>query len=219
MPSGGLLLVDDHELLAQSLSWALRAEGLDVDVVTPTDVQQILDAADRLNPRVVLLDLDLGRLGSALPLITPIRDRGPLVVMLTGETDRVRLAECLEAGASGLLDKSTSFDELVEGVREAMDLGALITTHRREQLLGELRRQRTHRSKLLEPFERLTTREREVLTSLLDGQSADAIATASFVSVTTVRSQIRSVLMKLGVNSQLAAVALARRQGWPPPPE
>jgi len=39
------------------------------------------------------------------------------------------------------------------------------------------------------------------------------------VSLTTVRSQIRSVLMKLGVNSQLAAVALARRQGWPPAPE
>jgi|GEM_PF-4618861 len=164
MPAGGLLLVDDHELLAQSLSWALRAEGLEVDVVTPTDVQQILDAAARLDPRVVLLDLDLGSLGSALPLITPIRDRGPLVVMLTGVTDRVRLAECLEAGASGLLDKSTSFGELVDGIREAMELGILITPHRREQLLGELRHQRTERTKLLEPFQRLTTREREVRT-------------------------------------------------------
>ena len=216
MPSGRLLLVDDHELLAQSLSWALRGEGLDVAVVTPTGVQEILDAADELDPSVVLLDLDLGRLGSALPLIPAIRDRGPLVVMLTGVTDRVELAECLEAGASGLLDKSSSFAELVDDIREALEVGQLITPHRRQQLLAHLRHQRTQRTKDLEPFERLTPRERDVLAALVQGHSAEAIATSAFVSLTTVRSQIRSVLMKLGVNSQLAAVAVARRAGGPP---
>ena len=217
MAGNGLLLVDDHELLAQSLAWALGAEGLDITVIPPTDPQRILDACTQLAPRIVLLDLELGgAIGSALPLIGPLRDRGPLVVMLTGVTDRTRLAECLEAGASGLLDKSSSFNELVDGIREALELGALITPHRRQELLGELRRQRTARVKRLEPFERLTAREREVLAALVNGQSAEAIATTSYVSLTTVRSQIRAVLMKLGVNSQLAAVALARRQGWPP---
>ena len=216
MHSSDLLLVDDHELLAQSLSWALQAEGLQVAVAPPTSVQDILDAVTDADPGVVLLDLDLGRLGSALPLVGGICELGPVVVMLTGVTDRVRLAECLEAGASGLLDKSASFADLVQGIREALELGALIPAHRRDQLLAELRHERTERSKRLAPFERLSMREREVLAALLDGRSAEAIATESFVSVTTVRSQIRAVLLKLGVNSQLAAVALARRQGWPP---
>ena len=48
----------------------------------------------------------------------------------------------------------------------------------------------------------------------MDGQSANTIAAASFVSITTVRSQIRSVLQKLNVNSQLEAVAAATRCGW-----
>jgi DNA-binding NarL/FixJ family response regulator len=66
------------------------------------------------------------------------------------------------------------------------------------------------------PFESLTPREAAVLGDLLEGRSADDIAEASFVSITTVRAQIRSILSKLGVRSQLAAVSMARRAGWSP---
>lgn len=214
--TGTLLIVDDHELLAESLSWALRAESFEVTVVTPASTDVILEAAAEHRPQVVLLDLDLGRsVGSALPLIAPLRDHGALVVIVTGVTDRVRLAECLEAGAAGLLPKSTAFDDLVESVREVLDLGTLVNSARRQQLLAELRNQRTEGRRRMEPFSRLTPREREVLLCLMDGQSAEVIARTAYVSLATVRSQIRSVLQKLAVNSQLAAVAKARRAGWP----
>ena len=58
-------------------------------------------------------------------------------------------------------------------------------------------------------FDRLTKREALVLGELIDGLSAEEIAEVHFVALTTVRSQIRAVLQKLGVRSQLAAVALA----------
>jgi len=212
---GKLLIVDDHELLAASLSWALRLEGFDVTVVSPSTADEVLDAASRLAPDVVLLDLELGHpIGSAVPLIAPLRERGVLVVIVTGATDRVRLAECVEAGAAGLLEKSASFERLVESVREVAQLGTLITPHRRTDLLMELRAQRAERQRRLEPFTRLTPREQEVLRALMDGQSAETIAKGSYVSLATVRSQIRAVLQKLAVNSQLAAVAMARREGW-----
>ena len=51
----------------------------------------------------------------------------------------------------------------------------------------------------------------------MDGQGCEAIASAWFVSEATVRSQIRGVLTKLGVSSQLAAAAQAQRVGWRPP--
>jgi two-component system nitrate/nitrite response regulator NarL len=63
---------------------------------------------------------------------------------------------------------------------------------------------------------RLSNREREVLVALVDGQSAETIAGNQFVALGTVRSHIRSILRKLEVNSQLAAVATARRAGFPP---
>lgn len=63
-------------------------------------------------------------------------------------------------------------------------------------------------------FDRLSARERQVLSALMRGETAGEISRQSFVSLTTVRSQIRSILIKLGVSSQLAAVALAYRSGW-----
>jgi DNA-binding NarL/FixJ family response regulator len=60
----------------------------------------------------------------------------------------------------------------------------------------------------------LTRRESEILSELMDGRHAGEIAVASYVSLHTVRTQIKSLLRKLGVHSQLEAVALAKRVGW-----
>ncbi len=211
-----VLIVEDHDLLAHSLAFALRADGMAVEVVLEdTTREDILATAEHFAPDVVLLDLNLGAaLGSGLPLVGPLRGLGTAVVMLTGTTDRVKLAECIEAGAIGIVNKGESFDRLVEAVKEATELQSLLTPAQREDLLAELRRQRHEERQRLAAFERLTAREQQVLAALMEGKSAEGIAEESFVSLATVRSQIRSVLMKLGVNSQLGAVALARRSGW-----
>ena len=84
-----------------------------------------------------------------------------------------------------------------------------------KQLIAALRAHRRESARRRLPFERLTPRERHVLEGLVEGTRADEIAAASFVSVTTVRNQIQSVLTKLGAGSQIEAVAMARRAGWP----
>jgi len=66
----------------------------------------------------------------------------------------------------------------------------------------------------LAPFRQLTPREQAVLAAVVDGVPALEIAQTSSVSEATVRTQIRAVLAKLGVRSQLAAAAAARRAGW-----
>lgn len=214
-----VLIVEDHELLAQSLVYALRAEGLEAQTFAPTSAEHILKVAEQRRPDVVLLDLELGGdIGSSLDLVRPLTDQGAAVMMVTGVTDRLRLAECLEAGATGLLHKSLPFEELVVAIQEVVALGSLVTPEQRQELLGELRRQRAADAEQRAPFDRLTPREQEVLTALIDGRSAEKIAEESFVSLATVRSQIRAVLLKLDVNSQLAAVALARQVGWTPTP-
>lgn len=58
-----------------------------------------------------------------------------------------------------------------------------------------------------------------MLASLVDGLSAEEIAEEHFVALTTIRSQIRGILQKLGVRSQLAAVAMANRACWTPAPK
>jgi DNA-binding NarL/FixJ family response regulator len=166
----------------------------------------------------VVLDIHLGSaVGSGVDLITPLRQTGARVVMLTGETERAILAACLEAGALGWIAKSAFLVEVVASIEDALAGQSLIGRASREAMLGELRMERNRVRSALSPLEALTRREQRVLGALMDGMSADEIAEADFVALTTIRSQIRAVLHKLGVCSQLAAVAKANRARWQPP--
>lgn len=210
-----VVIVDDHPLLVQSLTFALRADGLEVIRCQDLSDAAIVDCVARHAPAVVLLDLDLGsEFGSAVPLIPELNEHAGAVVILTGVTDRIRLAESIEAGAIGLVTKSEPFERLVTAIRTAIAGGRLLHPVERDALLGELRRHRAALQQRRAGFERLTPREAQVLGALMDGWPAERIAREWVVSITTVRGQIRAVLAKLEVNSQLAAVARARQAGW-----
>jgi two-component system nitrate/nitrite response regulator NarL len=210
------MIVDDHELLAESLRLALTAQGYEVVAPIPTP-EEVYSAAQRTPPDVVLLDLDLGASGGdGSVLVEALAVGGARVVVLTGTPDRLLIAACLEGGACGYVSKSASLDELLEAVRVAAAGGDVMPQSRRHDLLAELRQARSQRHNELKPFNSLTGRESYVLAQVIDGRSAADIAQSAYVSEATVRTQIRAVLNKLGVRSQLAAVASARRAGWRP---
>ena len=210
-----LLVVDDHELLAEGLAASLRAAGHEV-AVAPSGASDdsIIELAETHRPDLVLLDLELDHGRSGLDLIGPLREREFPALILTGVTDRVHLAETLLAGAVGVAPKAQRFDELLEVVNRILAGGAAMALGEREDLLSDLRTTLAARREQLAPFRTLTTREQEVLALLMEGLAAEAIAERTFVSLATVRSHIRSILTKLGVSSQLSAVAMARKAGW-----
>jgi two-component system nitrate/nitrite response regulator NarL len=209
-----VVIVEDHELLARSLAVVLRGEGMDVTWVNEREPDAIVRAAGDAEPDVVLLDLDLGGDRTSLPAIRELVSSGTLVVMMTGVTDRMRLAACIEAGAVGIVSKGDSFERLAAALKEVAARRTLLAPGERDELLRELRISRQERNERLRLFATLTPREREVLAALIAGRSAEQIAADDFVSLTTVRTHIRSVLAKLEVRSQLAAVALAQSAGW-----
>jgi DNA-binding NarL/FixJ family response regulator len=212
-----VLIVDDHTLLAESLAMALRLRDFDEVEVRSGDLdgEAILADVNRLKPDVVLLDLFLGTFGPSIPLITPIHERGPKVLVLTASQDPVMLARCLEAGAAGVFDKAQPFDDLLTYVVDAALGHSTMRPAARDVLLAHLADHRRDTDALRASFARLTEREAAVLEAIVAGSNADEIAARLTVAVSTVRSHIRAIFDKLGVNSQLAAVALARRAGWP----
>lgn len=213
-----VIMIEDHDLLAQTMQVAFKAEDVEVVRVWGEDRNDLLVNARSHAPGLLLLDFDLGdTIGVAFGLIEPLRDAGLTVVMLTGERNPLMLAQCLEEGAVGVINKSVSFDELLAQIRDALNGEALMTRHEREEMLSQLRLHRAERDHELRAFRELTTREGEVLGELMHGKAADTIAEESVVSVATIRTQIRSILSKLGVNSQLAAVARAQQARWDPP--
>jgi DNA-binding NarL/FixJ family response regulator len=209
-----VLIVDDHELLAESLAFSLRRAGVEARLAPTGSARAIVAMAHLYQPDAVLLDLALGEL-SGTSLIGPLREAtGAPVLVLTGATDRIRLAECLEAGAIGVASKSWRFQVLLEQVLDVLAGASPLPEGERVALLDELRGRRAEEERRLAPFRTLTPKERCVLAALMEGRSPKEIAVASYVGVGTVRSQIKAIHQKLGVSSQLAAVALARQAGW-----
>jgi DNA-binding NarL/FixJ family response regulator len=186
-------------------------------VVTPiTDRDAVLGAVADAGPCLVLLDLDLGPLGDGVALLPALAATGAQVLVVTGSRDEVRLAAAIAAGAVGFVPKDVPLDVLVATVRRAVAGEPVLDTARRYELLDVLRAHRARHEQTRATFESLTKRERQVLAALAEGKSVDNIAAEWFVSRATVRTQVRGVLTKLQVGTQLAAVAKARRAGWLP---
>jgi DNA-binding NarL/FixJ family response regulator len=210
-----ILVVDDHVLLAQSVCFALQAQGFDAEHLPLAEPDALVATVQQDPPDVVLLDLQLGDpVGEGHQLVAPFTGTGARVLVVTGVTDRTEIARALELGAVGWVSKGAAFDALLgTAIRVALGEEVLDAGERRA-LLDELRRHRAAQQAALAPFEALTPRERQVLRALCDGRSVTHIAEDWVVSVPTVRTQVRAIHMKLGVGSQLEAVALAMRTGW-----
>ena len=207
MDGDGVLIIEDHRLLAQAVATALADHGIRAQGVDPGD----LDAAVASVPAgtLVLLDLRLGEGRDGGRAIRPLVDRGARVVVVTGTTDALALGRALDAGAVTVVDKHQPFTELVETVL-AIRAGTLPSTDaRRQEILRAAAERRADQEAAGAVLDRLSGRESEVLEQLCQGRSAQEIAAAAGVSLTTVRAQIRSVLTKLGARSQLQAVARA----------
>lgn len=212
-----IAIIDDHALLSEVLRRSLAGNGHDANVLTIDDT--LLDQVRELAPELTLLDLELGPdVAPGQELITALRPLSLHVVVVSGVTDELVLAQCLEAGAAGIVSKAAPFDDLVASITACLD-GQQIDppAGERQRLLRELAEHRRSTADSTRPFDALSAREAEVLHMLRIGLSATEMSEQSFVAVSTVRSQIKAILRKLNVSSQLQAVALANAAGWQAP--
>lgn len=210
-----VMVVESHTLLADSLAAGLREQGMaHVDVLcAEASNPEVVDRVVAGSPDVVVLGLHSRKVPDGL--LRGLRDRGARVLVVTSGTDPALLAGCLEEGATGVFTTRQPLTELAGYIVDAAHGATLLSPVARTELVALLRDRRHDRSGSLELFQTLTASEEAVLEDLARGRAPDQIARERYVAVSTVRSQIRSILSKLGVNSQLAAVTLAFRSGWP----
>ncbi|MEO6886153.1 MAG: response regulator transcription factor [Jatrophihabitantaceae bacterium] len=207
-------IVDDHQLLAETLQAALITRDVNAVVVAPRSAADLLAELLSLKPDLVLLDLDLGPAGNGVAFVAPLVATGSRVLVVTGSSDRMRIALAMEGGALGYQLKSAGFDGLVARTVAALTTTGSMDPAERSALLSELSTYRAEREHTFAPFRRLTTREQATLRALAQGLAVREIAQQWVVSEATVRSHVRGVLDKLEAPSQLAAVAAAHRSGW-----
>ncbi|MFC5728827.1 MULTISPECIES: response regulator [Nocardioides] len=215
-----VLIIEDHVVFAESLELALSIEGYDARRLPLPDCArsgELVATVARLRPRVVLLDLDLGSFGDGVRLIHPMARSGANVVVVTASADKCLWGECMRNGARKTLTKTQPLNEMLAVVRRIQEGLPVVSAAEREDLLACWDEHRIAVEQQRERLGRLTRREREVLAQLTLGRSVREVARTSFVSEATVRTQVKSILAKLDVSSQLAAVGLANHAGWRPP--
>ncbi|ANZ38054.1 DNA-binding response regulator [Lentzea guizhouensis] len=199
-----VVLVEDHDMVAEAIGLALERAGIEV-VARAATVAAALADIRRTGPDVVLLDRRLPD-GDGTTLI-PQLSATTRVLVLTGEATASIAARVAEAGGAGLILKSARLDELVEAV-ERVAAGEVVFD---QKLLGGVLERLSGRVRFAGST--LTAREQQTLQLLAGGAGTDQISATLGVARNTARNHVQRVLDKLGASSKLEAVSIARREG------
>jgi DNA-binding NarL/FixJ family response regulator len=199
-----VVIIDDHTLVRTGIARLIGSEP-DLTVVgEASTVGQGEDMLRRTEPDVMVVDVSMPD-GSGLSLVRSARHRSARlgIVVLTMHNDDETLLEALDAGASALVLKSASADDVIDAVRRAAVAPDAFTAI---GLAAAMRRQQT-----VKP--RLTPREMEVLMMLVNGASVGKTAKALFMSESTVKTHVGKVYDKLDAHNRAEAVMAAVRLG------
>ncbi|MDX6253950.1 MAG: hypothetical protein QOJ11_284 [Frankiales bacterium] len=209
-----VLVADDQEMVRTGFRLILAREP-DIDVVgDAANGREAVDAARRLAPDVVLMDIRMPVLDGLTATRRIVED--PLcparVIILTTFDDDEYIYEALAAGASGFLLKDAPADELTAAIRVVAAGEAMLAPAVTRRLLNQFGRA------LGQPADRsavagLSDRERDVLRRMADGLNNAEIAEALFVAEATVKTHIARILQKLPARDRVQAVIVAYRSG------
>ena len=220
-----VLVVDDQALVRAGLGVILGAQP-DIEVVgEAADGFEAVEAAGRLRPDVVLMDIRMPRLDgleATRRILEAGAEAGPRVMILTTFDTDEHVFEALRAGASGFLLKDAPREQLVQAVRTVAAGEALLAPSVTRRLIEQFSRRpvRNERSTAAAgALSSLTAREREVLDAMARGLSNAEMAAALFVGEATVKSHVAHVLMKLGLRDRVQAVIFAYESGVVTPGE
>jgi DNA-binding NarL/FixJ family response regulator len=205
-----VIVVDDDELFRRGVVVLLERHGIRVVAETGIAIDWIGEAA-RLTPDVVLVDIGLNGM-SAVKAMRRLTAAAPLtrMLVLADAADDSEVIAVLQAGACGYLLKTSSVDQIIDGVHAASRGECPLSPSIASRLVHLLR---TYGSTTL-PLagSDLTARERQVLQLLVRGADNRHIADALHLSLHTVNNYVSHILAKLQVENRIQAAVLAVRE-------
>jgi two-component system response regulator NreC len=208
-----LLLVDDHAVVRTGLRMLLEEQG-DLTIVGEAGTaREAIEAAARLKPDVVLMDIGLPDL-SGIDAARELKRQRPdiAIVALTIHEDAEYFFKMLDAGATGYVPKRAAPDELLSAIDAAARGEVYLYPSLAKLLVGDYLKQE-QAVKSARALNGLTAREQEVLTQLAEGESNQAIADRLGISPKTVARHRENLMRKLNLHSRAELVKYAIRKG------
>lgn len=210
----GILLVDDHVVVRSGMRLLIENRSEMVVVGEASNSEEALTIAAREQPEIILLDLNLGS-ESGMDLIPKLLavSQGSQIIVLTDILEDAAWRRAIRQGAMGVVSKEVSPEFLMRAI-ERVNVGELwLTRHATASPVHELR-QATQSKKPkseLNPASKLTAREKEVVDLVEEGLKNRQIADRLYISETTVRHHLTSILKKLNVSDRLELLIFAYR--------
>lgn len=202
-----VVIADDHALIREGLTKLLELEG-DIEVVGEAgDGQGAINLARRYRPDVILMDINMP-VTDGITATKVIKKEFPhtRVIALTVYEDE-QVVEMVKAGVSAYILKDVAGQELMTTIRKVMDGSVFIHPRVASRVVKELSSERRNYEN------RLTRRERDILDSLVKGNSNKEIADLLYISEKTVKNHLTNIFRKLSVKDRTQAAVYALKNG------
>ena len=209
-----VLIVDDDDLMRAGLR-ELLANDPSIEVAGEASTgREAVDAARRLSPDVVLMDVrmpDLDGIAATRELAQVAPDSRVLILTTFEQNDYI--FPSLRAGASGFLLKRTRPEDLIAAVHTIAAGGSLLSPSVTRRVIDRMAEHPVPALADQAQLDTLTARERDVLELIARGLANREIATALTVEESTIRTHVKRILMKLGLRDRVQAVIFAYEAG------
>lgn len=208
----GVLVVDDHPLVRKGIAQLLAMDPALALVGEARDQAEALAAAARLKPALVLLDLNLGGV-SGLDTLRAFRARFPQIpiLILTVSDAEEDLMAVLKGGAAGYLLKDMEPEEILRGIRRALQ-GDMVLSPRLAPVLARALAPASRRA--LSHEQLMTGRERQIVLRVAQGKSNKLVARELGIAEGTVKVHIKRILRKLSLHSRVDIAVWAVDHGY-----
>jgi NarL family two-component system response regulator LiaR len=202
-----VVIADDHRVVRDGLCYLLSQEP-DIEVAGEAgDGRQAVNVVAATRPDVLLLDLFMPELdGHGVLAALQQAPHRPAIVVLTSATDDEHLVRAVHVGATSYLLKSASAEDVIAAVRSAAAGTASLSPELLTQFTRALRRPAPP-----DPLQPLSPRERDVLRLIAQGHSNRQIARDLAIGEETVKTHVRGILTKLGLQDRVQAAIFALR--------
>ncbi|MCK5421600.1 MAG: response regulator transcription factor [Deltaproteobacteria bacterium] len=207
-----VVIADDHTILRQGIKSLLDIqEGIEV-MGEAKDGREAIKTIEELLPDVILMDIAMPGL-NGLEATRRIKKKFPKVkvVVLTMHANEEYIFQILNAGADGYLVKETAFQDLISAINAVHKGEAFMSPSISKKVMTDYIQRAQGEEKV--GFDTLTTREREILQLVAEGNSNKKIAEALFISPKTVETHRAHIMDKLNIHDRAGLIKYAIRKG------